>query len=90
LRLKAQLVNTGEGLEQVANQLLMKNSFMVVKSYSNFDSASGVVNLNLLYYPIFTPTLRKKSQPTYLLRRSLLNKIFVVNEKSGTKMLKLS
>jgi hypothetical protein len=81
-------INKAEGLEHIANQLLLKNSFMAVKSISKLDQNTGVINLNLLYYPIFEPFLRKEAQPTYLLRRSLMNKIISIRSRKGFRLLR--
>jgi hypothetical protein len=81
-------INKAEGLEQVANQLLLKNNFIVVKSVSKVDQNTGSVNLNILYYPLFESVMRKNSQPTYLTRRSLLNKISVLKRKRTFRLLK--
>ena len=83
-------INKAEGLEQAANHLLMKNNYMIVKSVSNVDQSTNVVTLNILYYPLYAPFLRKKAQPTYLMRRSLLNKLLVLSSRRGFRFLRKS
>lgn len=67
-------VNTFRGLEQTANQILQRSNIWVVKSSSNINTISGIVKLNILYYPLVTPLLRKRIFPTYTFPRALLNK----------------
>lgn len=66
-------VNQARGLEQAADQILQRSNFWVVKSSSN-NSSSGV-QLNILYYPLATPLLRKRIFPVYSSPRGLLNKL---------------
>ena len=83
-------INKAEGLEQAANYLLMKNNYMIVKSVSNVDQSTNVITLNILYYPLYAPFLRKKAQPTYLVRRSLLNKLLGLGSRRGFRFLRKS
>jgi hypothetical protein len=45
-----------------------------VKSATKFDHTSGVTKLNVLYYPLVAPILRKRVFPTYCAPRNLLNR----------------
>ena len=63
---------------------------MVVKSSATIDPSSSTVKLNIIYYPIHTPYLRKKIQPTHSLRRLLLNKVYGADFKKGGRFLSKS
>lgn len=53
---------------------MQRNNFLVVKSAARFDSNSNVIKLNVLYYPLVMPMLRKRLFPTYCTPRALLSK----------------
>lgn len=74
-------VNQARGLEQTANQILQRSNFWVVKSNSYTNNASGVAYLNILYYPLVTPTTRKRIFPVYSWPRGLLNKLMMYSNK---------
>lgn len=63
------LVNTPQGLESSLAQLLLKDNFLVVKSSSSIDPHTNITILNVLYYPMYAPFMRKRKQPAYLSRR---------------------
>jgi hypothetical protein len=74
-------VNQSKGLKQTADQILQRSNFWVVKSNSAHSTNSGSVKLNILYYPLATPLLRKRIFPVYSSPRTLLNKPAVYNTK---------
>lgn len=67
-------INLPLGLEATANSLLRRNNYWTVKSSTKFDNVSGVTKLNVLYYPLVVPILRKRIFPTYCAPRNLLSK----------------
>lgn len=67
-------INQGLGLEGVANNLLRRANYWTVRSSSRYDTMTGVTKLQLLYYPLVAPLLRKKRFPTYCAPRGLLNR----------------
>lgn len=53
---------------------MQRSNFLVVKSATRFDPNSNVIKLNVLYYPLVAPMLRKRLFPTYCTPRALLSK----------------
>lgn len=53
---------------------MQRSNFMSVKSTTKFDINSNVLKLNILYYPLVAPILRKRTFPTYCTPRALLSK----------------
>lgn len=68
------VVNQYRGLEQTVNQILQRSNLWVVKSNTSHNTTSDLTKLNVLYYPLIAPLLRKRVFPTYMFPRVLLNK----------------
>lgn len=66
-------VNLALGVEATTNSLLRRNNYWTVKSTTKHDAVTGVTKLNVLYYPLVSPILRKRVFPTYCSPRNLLN-----------------